>query len=59
MEELSIENWNNIDIEDLRIILEALSSGNVDKLLVKHYLILELHRDKIEDYILTGELKLY
>jgi len=59
MEELSIENWNNIDIQDLQLILEALSSGNVDKLLVKHYLILEIHKDKIEDYILTGELKLY
>lgn len=54
-----IKNWNDIDIEDLRIVLQALLDGKITELSVKHYLILQLHKDKIEEFILTGELKLY
>lgn len=54
-----ITNWNDIDIRDLTIILQSILDNKTDELPVKHYSILETHIDKIEDYILTGELKLY
>jgi hypothetical protein len=51
MEELSIENWNNVSTEDIRIILEAAITGDNSKLLFKHYLILELHKEKLEELL--------
>lgn len=51
MEELSIKNWDNVLAEDVVIILEALTTGDNSKLLVKHYLIIELHKEKLEELI--------
>ena len=51
MKELSIENWDNVLAEDIIIILGALMTGDDSKLLVKHYLIMELHKEKLEDLI--------
>ena len=53
----SIMDWDNVNPEDIKVILDAATTGDVTKLKVKHYLILEAHKDKFDMSVAEYKIK--